>query len=340
MTDFKDLRIGMVGLGTIGRIHARGLTELGATVVGADLDATAREAFTEEYGAATYEDHSAMLRDGVDGVIVGVPNRVHEEVAVDALEAGVDVLLEKPVAHDLDSAERIAAAARDADAFCMVGFTIRYAGQTRAVVERRRRGDLGDISHVDVNYLRRGGVPGRGWFTDPGLSGGGVLVDLGVHAIDLALHVMDYPEVVEVSGQTRSEFGEYGVEDSATALIRCADGATVSVDVSWHGTCSPSRACTIRGDRGGVEFVIGAEEMTVFDADLDTVLNTQPDAEPETVSVEQGAMHREENRAFLEGVAGRRDDLGESLTEGLVVQRILDAIYESSEVGTAVRIEG
>ncbi|WP_114576408.1 Gfo/Idh/MocA family protein [Saliphagus sp. LR7] len=328
-----DTTIGIVGLGTIGRIHAERLADLGADLAGADLASEPREAFAAEFEVPTYEDHEALLEAGVDAVVVGVPNRVHEEVAVDALEAGVDVLLEKPLAHSVESAERIARVARRSEGFCTVGFTMRYSGLTERVVDLRESGRFGSISHVSVDYLRRGGIPGggRGWFTNPDLAGGGVLMDLGVHVIDLALFVMGYPTVEEVSGQTRSEFGDYDVEDSATALLRCEGGRTVSVDTSWHGTSEPSQDCVVRGTEAGAAFAVTEDDLTLVDAD--------PDAGSETIAVETGDMHLAEDRTFLESVAGEREP-AETVEEALTVQRVIEAIYESSERGNAVVVEG
>lgn len=332
MKDDHAVRIGIVGLGTIGQIHATRLDELGASLVGADLDEDARAAFESEFDARTYADHHELLESGVDAVVVGVPNRVHEEIAIDALAAGVDVLLEKPLAHSLESAERIAAAARESDGRCTVGFTMRFSAATRRALELRDTGELGSLSHVNIDYLRHGGVPGggRGWFTDKSLAGGGVLMDLGVHIIDLALHLHDYPTVLEVSGQTRSTFGEYTVDDSATAFLRCTDGRTISVETAWHGTARPSRGCVVRGTEGGLGFAVSGSELTY--------VGDHADDEPETITVDSGDMYLAEDRAFLEEVAGTREPAG-TLEDALVVQRVLDAIYESSETGRAIRLE-
>lgn len=326
------VRIGIVGLGTIGRIHANRFERLGCDLAGADLDSDARETFTDEFDAPTYADHDALLEAGVDAVVVGVPNRFHEEVAVDALEAGVDVLVEKPMAHSLESAERIAAAARAADGFCAVGLTMRHSPLTTRAADYRDDGRFGSLSHVRVEYLRRGGVPGggRGWFVDDELAGGGVLMDLGVHVVDLALYLLEYPSVAEVTGRVRSEFGEYAVDDSATALLRCADGRTIAVETAWHGTGTPSRMCTLRGTEGGARFDVAESGLTLVDAD--------PDVDPETVSVEASDMYFAEARAFLEAVEGTCEP-DETLEQALVVQRIVDAIYESSERGEAVRLD-
>ncbi|WP_317175780.1 Gfo/Idh/MocA family oxidoreductase [Halomontanus rarus] len=332
MGDYSSIRIGIVGLGTIGRIHAERISEAGAKLAGADLDQAARNSFEEEFDAPVYSDHRALLEAGVDAVIVGVPNRFHEEITINALESGVDVLVEKPLAHSVESAERIAAVAREADAFCAVGFTMRHSALTQRTVALRDEGRFGSVSHVSVDYLRRGGVPGEGdgWFTDPDLAGGGVLMDLGVHIIDLALHLLDYPDVTEVTGQARSEFGSYAVDDSATALIRCADGQTVSIETSWHGTCSASNECRVRGTEAGAAFDVVNEDVTVIDAD--------PGEEFETIAVETNDMHLVEDREFVEAVAGESDAPGGTIEEALTVQRVIDAIYTSSEQGAAVAL--
>ncbi|MFC4440006.1 MULTISPECIES: Gfo/Idh/MocA family protein [Natrialbaceae] len=328
-------RVAIVGLGTIGRIHANRIHRLDATLVaGTDVSADARESFAAEYGVSTYADHETMLEStDTDAVFVCVPNRVHERVATDALDSGRAVLLEKPLAHSLESAERIAAAADDADAFCAVGFTMRFSNLTRRVVTLREEGRLGSISHVDVNYLRRDALPGEGrsWFTDPDLAGGGVAMDLGVHVVDLALYLLEYPTVLEVTGVTRSEFGKYDVEDSALALLRCADDRSISVQTSWRATRPPSQQCVVRGTDAGVEFDVTEPDVDLFDA--------RTDGADETLAVDVADMHLAEDRAFLEALDGERKGFSRTVEDALTVQRVLRAIYDSSNRDEAVRLD-
>src|SRR5699024_3656069 len=158
----------------------------------------------------------------------------------------------KPLAHTLESAEAIADAARSSDGFVMTGFENRFANPVEVLKNLQHEGRLGTARHVEANYIRRRGIPGRGsWFTSRASSGGGSLIDIGVHAIDLALFFLDFPDVVEVSATTRSAFGsredyaylemmgedlgpaEFNVDDSVTAFIRCATGQTVSLEAAW-----------------------------------------------------------------------------------------------------------
>ncbi len=352
--DRNDVGVGIVGLGNIAHHHASKLVDAGATIVGGvDISEDARAAFAEEYNVPTYEDHTELFEQ-IDAVIVTTPNRFHEEYAVDALEAGLNVLLEKPLAHTLESAERIARAARDSDGFCMVGFHSRFHHQARIIKEEAESGAFGDVTHVEANYIRRRGIPGRGsWFTNKSISGGGALIDIGVHALDLALHCLDYPEVVEVSGQTRAEFGtdeeysyvtmwgedrgadEFDVDDSATALIRCADGRTISLEVAWATNRPPSQEFYVRGTDGGARFDKASGDLTLYDADQRGAQNLKTT----DVDVQEHNPHTEEQAAFLEAVAtGRTPELN-TVEEALTVQRVIDAIYRSSESGRAVEIE-
>ena len=332
----ESVRVGIVGCGTIGRSHAKRIVDLGHDLVAAvDVSASAREQFAETYGVDTYEHHAELAAAALDAVIVATPNAFHEEVACAALEAGLDVLVEKPLAHTVESAERIAAAAREASGFCMVGFVMRFADVTREVETLRQAGAFGDVSHVHANYVRRK-VPSldRGWFVDERLSGGGALIDVGVHVLDLALHVAGFPAVREVTGTTRSEYGEYDVEDSATAFVRCADGKTITLEVAWMAPADATRACTVRGTDGGARFDVTQPNVTRFERTDDGSSYRE-----RVVEVPRNDIHRREDEVFLEAVAAGTPPDHCTVEEALTVQRVLDAIYESSEGGRAVRLD-
>src|SRR6056297_2087695 len=315
MTHANDVAVGIVGLGGIGNHHATKLVERGANLVGGmDIDADARRRFHEEFGVHGYEDESDLYAV-CDAVLITTPNRFHEEYAVSALEAGLDVLLEKPLAHNVESAERIAAAARDAEGFCMVGFNNRFAEPVQVIKGYQNEGRFGETTHVEANYVRRRGVPGRGsWFTSSDVAGGGALIDIGVHAIDLALYFLDHPEVVEVSGETRSEFGGrddyayvhmwgddvgpegFDVDDSASAFIRTEEGQTISLDIAWATNRPTNDAFILQGTEAGATFDRSSHELTVSEEST-AAQDHLTDAEIETRATD---THKTEQRYFLD----------------------------------------
>ncbi len=354
MTHANDVAVGIVGLGGIGRHHATRLEDQGANLVGGmDIDSDARSEFHDEFGVHAYEDEEALY-DACDAVLITTPNRFHEEYATSALDAGLDVLLEKPLAHTIESAERIADAAAAAAGFCMVGFNNRFAEPVRVIKRQQAAGRFGETTHVEANYVRRRGIPGRGsWFTSEAVAGGGALIDIGVHAIDLALYFLDHPDIVEVSGETRSEFGgredyayvhmwgedtgpeEFDVEDSASAFIRDADGNTVSLEVAWATNRPTNDEFVIRGTEAGATFDRGTDELTIHEAGVGGSHHLS-DAEIET---RDGDSHATEIGVFLDGVAAGDAPAINTVAEALSVQRVIDAIYRSSKERRAIRLD-
>ena len=355
MPHANDVAVGIVGLGGIGHHHATKLTERGANLVGGmDIDADARRRFHETFDVHAYEDESALY-DACDAVFITTPNRFHEEYATSALASGLDVLLEKPLAHTLESAERIADAARSADGFCMVGFNNRFAEPVQVIKHYQDEGRFGETTHVEANYIRRRGIPGRGsWFTSDDVAGGGALIDIGVHAVDLALYFLDHPEVVEVSGETRAEFGDrddyafvhmwgedagpdgFDVDDSATAFIRAADGSTISLEVAWATNRPTNDEFVVRGTAAGATFDRGSDELTFHEADTGADHHHLSDTSVET---RESDSHAAEQGVFLEAVASEEKPTINTIEQALSVQRVIDAIYRSSEQGEAVRLD-
>ncbi len=351
--------VGIVGLGGMGNLHARSIRDLGAEIVaGVDLVPEQRDRFAGEFGARTYETHEELVDDdAVDAVIVTTPNRFHEPITVTALEAGLDVLVEKPLAHTLESAERIAETAARSDGICMVGFHNRHAASMAMFDEQHARGRFGDLTHVEANYVRRRGVPGPGsWFTDPELAGGGALLDIGVHALDLALYALDFPDVVEVSGVTRTTFGTseeyadpdgfgdnwdaeaeaYEVDDSVSAFIRTADGQTISLEAAWATNREESMDFRVRGTRSGAQFDIGDTELRILEAGT-TGCDHYADVAMTGDSAVTG--YAEQDEQFLAAIATASVPETNTVAEALTVQRVIDAIYRSSETGRAVQLE-
>ena len=352
-TDRSEIRTGIVGLGNIGQYHAERLIELGVPLVGGmDVAAEARSRFARRYDVDVYEDHQELY-DTVDAVVITTPNKYHEEYAVDAFDRDLHVLLEKPLAHSLESAQRIADAAADSEGHAMVGFNNRFSNTVRIVRNRIERGELGEVTHVEANYVRRRGIPGRGsWFTRRQIAGGGSLIDLGVHAIDLALFLLDYPSVSEVNGVARGEFGNseeyayldmwgedagpagFDVDDSASAFIRCEADRTISLEVAWATNRPANHEFVVRGTDAAARFDLLEGDLTFHSAST-----AGPDhLENTSVETRENDTHSAEQEEFYARI--QRDDPDDrSVEHGLSVQRIIDAIYRSSDEGHTVTID-
>jgi predicted dehydrogenase len=342
----------------MGTLHAEHLDDIGATIVGgADVMADARESFTDEFDVPTFGDHEELYDETApDAVVITTPNAFHAPAAVEALERDVAVLVEKPLADTLQNAIRIKDAADASDAFCMVGFHNRFCAAADLFHELDREGRFGEFQHVEVNNIRRRGIPGIGsWFTTNELSGGGALIDIGVHALDFALYLLGYPDVTDVSGTTRAAFGNrenyadpdgwcsnrnqdgvtFDVDDSATAFIRCENGTTISLEVAWATNREGASDVTVRGTDAGATLSIGGDTLQINETGTrphDHYSDTEYEGDRET------RTYRAEDELFVRSVADGTAPETNTVEEALTVQRLLDAIYRSSETGSAVTL--
>ncbi|MFW6321475.1 MAG: Gfo/Idh/MocA family protein [Halohasta sp.] len=345
--------LGIVGLGGIGHYHAELLVEQDAELVGgADISGDARREFSEAFNVPTYEQADELM-EIADALFVTTPNRFHEEYTTRALEAGLDVLLEKPLAHTLESAQRIVEAARAAEGFCMVGFNNRFSTPVEVIKAYQADGRFGEFTHIEANYVRRRGIPGRGsWFTSKEVAGGGALIDIGVHAIDLALYFLDFPTIAEVSGTARSKFGNredyafiemwgddigpqgFDVDDSASAFIRTAAGQTISLDIAWAANRPTNDEFMLRGTEAGASFDRANHELTIYE-DGNAGADHLTDAE---VRTRARNTHKLEQEYFIDNIGSSTPERN-TVDEGLAVQKVIDAIYRSANEGRAVSVE-
>lgn len=331
--------IGFIGLGTIAHNHASRTQTLGESVAyGLDISEEARASFAEAFGAQTITAMDDLLARDPDLVVITTPNCFHEKYATAALTADINVLCEKPLAHTKESAERIVRAAESSDAFLLVGFNNRFSGVTEVTKGAIEKGRLGEITHVDANFIRRRGIPGQddrgrgSWFTSEAMAGGGALVDIGVHALDLALSLTGFPPVHSVSGQTRAQLEAGDVEDAATGLIRCVDGTTIDLDAAWVGHRPPNRTVIIEGTDAGAQFTLGGSEVTFYEVDGDASDTLQTN----TVAVEAASSHCRELAYCFECIHTNTQPERNTPHEALVVQRVIDALYQSAREDRAL----
>src|SRR5436190_953508 len=212
----RKLRIAVIGAGQIGRHHMEAIRRCSRAqlVAIADTSRPRLAEAAERFGVADqFTDHRRLLaRNDVDAVSIALPNYLHASITIDALKAGKHVHLDKPFAMNARQAAGIMAAAKKARRVFMVGQNQRFARDAQMLKTFIERGALGEIYHARAWWIRRGGIPRIGsWFTQKKFAGGGALLDIGVHVLDLALHFMDNFQPVAVSGMTHARFGPRGL---------------------------------------------------------------------------------------------------------------------------------
>jgi len=242
-----ELKVGIIGSGGIARGHARAYKELPyVDIVGVcDIVPGKAQSFIEAEGlegAKAFESHEDLFALGVDAVSVCTPNVAHHSMSVAALNAGVHVLVEKPLAVTLDQAIDMVRAAKKTNRILSVGFQPRYDPNSKVIKEIVQSGELGKIYYVETGGGRRRGMPG-GTFIKKEIAGAGAMADIGCYSLDLVLNALGHPKPLTVSAATYNYFGtspkyhpqaaEFDVEDFGAALVRLEGGITLLFKISW-----------------------------------------------------------------------------------------------------------
>ena len=348
------MKVAILGSGSIARHHVSGYRAYGAEVVACyDVDEERAQHFAEANGIPrAYDSMEALFRqEQPDAVSVCAWNAAHKECTIFALEHGAHVLCEKPMALNAAEAREMVDAAKRTGKLLQVGFVRRFGRDADTIRDFIANGTLGDIYYAKATYLRRNGCPG-GWFGDKSISGGGPLIDLGVHVIDLVRYLAGNPKPVSVYGVTyknlgvnRANGGEqawkikkgkvkrpYTVEDFASALIRFDNGLTVSVETSFNLNCrADTGSFQLYGTKGGMDSYPSLEIFTDVAGQFVNVAPAKP------IKFEFEKAFDAELKGFLEAVEG--GECRATAEDGLMMMKILDAIYESAETGHEVLIK-
>lgn len=234
-------RIGFLGVGWIGLQRLRAMLETGAVEVAgiADISVANSDAARDlARGAECVASLGELLEMDLDGVVIATPSALHAEQSIAALESGAAVFCQKPLGRTAEETRRVVEAARVANRLLGIDLSYRYTDGMIRIAELARSGDLGRIFFVDLVFHNAYG-PDKPWFYDPALSGGGCVIDLGVHLVDLALWALGFPDVAEVSANLLSGGQPLaavvgGVEDFAAATLTLADGAVARIACSWR----------------------------------------------------------------------------------------------------------
>lgn len=349
----SKVRIAVIGAGSISEMHLKSYqnnpdAELYAIC---DLNEERAKAKAEKYGITRiYTDYKELLADpGIDAVSICTWNNSHAPISIAALDAGKNVLTEKPLCMTVNEALAVEEAVHRSGKTLQVGFVRRYASNTRIIKSFLENGELGDIYYAKASCIRRLGNPG-GWFSDVERSGGGPLIDVGVHVIDLCWYLMGRPKVKSVSGNTYKKLGNRAnvknlafykaadydashntVEDMANALIRFENGASILVDVSFTLHAKEDELTVkLYGDKGGAEL---EPQLSIITEKHDTILNLTPQIN--NLSFDFVAGFQDEINYFIEVCQGKKETIS-PVQDGVEMMKILCGIYESSEKGEEI----
>jgi len=345
----SELRIAVVGAGFAARVvHLPGYSANMAPVAAiCDLAKERAQALADQYRIPrVYTDWRRMIeQERPDAVSVCLPNALHREVTIAALEAGAHVLCEKPLATSVAEAREMFDAARRAGRLLMAAQHFRFEAGAHAIKRVVDSGALGEIYHGEAAAMRRLGIPTWGVFHQQAASAGGVLFDIGVHILDLAMWLMGNPRPVRVSAVTQRRFGgrpevaaimgnawdpdAFDVEDFGVAFVRFDNGADLVLRASWAAHIAESHFnALILGTEGGVT----THPPALFHLRNGVLANEEFKHLPARNSYEG------EVRNFLAALRGEGEPLVKE-GETLNVQRILNAAYRSAEEGREVEVE-
>ncbi|MBR6498770.1 MAG: Gfo/Idh/MocA family oxidoreductase, partial [Clostridia bacterium] len=295
------------------------------------------------------------IRD-IEVVHVLTPNREHAEITVAALKAGKHVMCEKPMAKTAEGARQMCAAARESGKKLAIGYQHRMKPQARFAKEYIESGALGEIYYANCLAIRRRGTPNWGVFLDEDAQGGGPIIDIATHSLDLTLYLMNNYEPEMVVGKTHKKlehpeagniWGDNGVsttplEEAACAFIRMKNGATILLETSWAlNTDEPIQegSCVLCGSKAGLS--LKNNELRINKVELGRQEVTKVDCSAGGVAFYDGASvspAEAEARAWIDAIVNDTEQVVKP-EQALVVSEILEAIYESSKSGKPVYFE-
>jgi predicted dehydrogenase len=310
-----------------------------------------------------FDSQEALMDKGLDLVSVCVPNVQHHAVVIACAEKKINILCEKPPAINAKQVAEMIDAAKLSKSMLVWQFNNRFRPEAQWLWKSVLSGELGNIVTAQVEWVRRNGIPGRGsWFTQKGMSGGGPIIDLSIHVMDLALFGMGYPNPTYVMATASELFsadmdvcGPWGfsdpngimdVETASQGMVLFADGQSMQYRASWAERIVQERvACVMQGSKGGVLLERTFDKDGVDDTAIDKCIivrqnNGQPSNDEFVGLLDPFMGRRASVKAFADSVvSGKKDPLLPEPEHGLIMMKMIDAMYKSAKTGKPVEIK-
>lgn len=354
-----SIRIGVVGAGAIaihGHIPSFQAAPGAQIAAICDTNLERAQAAAAKFGIpAAYSDYRAMIEQAnLDAISIGVPNALHAPVALHALDRGLHVMSEKPMATTVADGEAMVAAAKKAGKVLAVNMSNRPRPEVLFVRQLVAEGRLGKISYALGRIIRRNGIPGFGsWFTRRELAGGGALMDIGVHMLDMVMYALHFPKVTAVRGETQMVHGPQGrglggwgidrvpggtfdVDDLAAIHLRLADGGLITIEATWAFYGRNEERVQITGSEMGIDFfpaLYGEQNpLRLYTDDSSGPVEMIPSIHKPDERVWAMGLHR-----FVAACRGEATPIATG-EDGLAILRLLDATNRSAAAGREITL--
>lgn len=353
----KTLKAGIIGVGGIAQeAHIPSYQKVeGVEIVAiADINEIKMKTAAEKFGIKkTFNKWEDMLKEDIDIVSICSPNAFHAQQSIKTMEAGKHVLCEKPLCLSEKEVEEVFDTAKTTGMKFMGAMPRRFSGEARILKPLIGNGDFGEVYYMKASYLRRRGIPGLGtWFTNKKLAGGGPMMDVGVHVIDLLIYLTGIVNPEMVIGSTYSKFtdkatdsgwppintrkgnefiGKMDVEDIACGFVKFKDGTSLFIEASWAGNCQPGLSVSLMGTKAGFQMPDSSNSnnpVKIYGETGETLLDILP-------IVPRIETFKEEVNHFVKCVRENKDT-GTKKQEILTVTQIIQGLYKSAQTGKPV----
>jgi predicted dehydrogenase len=349
----NHLNIGLIGIGSIAEsshiVHLKATGNVTLAAV-ADVDIDRARVISQRYDIPhCFQSAEEMLENStLDAVMICTPNQTHIPIAVKAAKKGIHVFMEKPIGTDLKEVEDYLQLAKEKNVFTMVGMPHRFRRDAQILKGYVSKGTFGDVYYVKAKLFRRRGTP-KGWFTNKSLAGGGALMDIGVHVLDLAWWLIGKPEARSITGKTITGLGNYetnyvsswessnkqlnsgrifDVDDFGAAWIHFRNGAVLSLETAWavNGEQDEGIHIEILGHKGGAVL----SPLSIFTEKDGLLCKHQP-------IFEKNEPFKDEIDHFIHCIRTGSPPLIDG-EDGYEVLKLLMGIYESSNLGKEIQL--
>lgn len=328
----EKTKIGIIGLGTIAQlVHLPNFTKINNAVVTAvaEIRKSRLHSIAEKFNIKEqYLNHHELLeKSDTDAIIIATPTNTHKEIAIDCLKAKKDILVEKPLARSYNEVKQVVSAAKKYKSKLMVGMNLRFRPDAMILKSILSSGEIGDPFYIKCGWIRRPSSSEK-WFTKKEVSGGGVIIDLGILLLDLSLWLLNFPEIESVSTQNFNHFTKT-VEDTSVSLLRCKDSSLISLESSWS---LPVEKDTFYLNIHGKKGFASINPFKVFKKIGEQTIDLTPSQKENALSLFKKS-YENELKSFLGAVRGL-NPVFSSGEEALFRMKILESMYNSSNTKT------